>query len=480
MLKICGLRKTQTCATTKFGNHCMKKLNNGPVRTCLFLGLLLLSLLILRALPPMTVGDYEVKPVDILSDLQTEIESETPVAVAQHVAAIQNKQATKRDSCPEGMTCVEDYADSTGHGMTPFYEALSRRAELGRPVRVAYFGDSFIEGDILTADLRAMLQKRFGGCGVGFVDIASPFIELRPTVHHKAEGWTDHNVLEKSGCDHSRLGITGRYAISGVGATVNYRGVKDYERLDTFEVATLYLSSSSGGRVDVSVNGGSATPHYFSGTNRLETVRQEGHIGSVGYVVDSGATCFGVALEGHSGITLDNFSLRGSSGLPLAQIPESHLTQLAAERPYDLIVLQFGLNVADKKRKNYDGYVSQMKKVIARFKEIFPHTSILVVSIGDREDKVNGQLQTMPGVKTLLSYQQVMAAESGVAFWNLYQAMGGEGAMVRMAEAQPAEAGKDYTHINRRGGKRVAGILYRTLIHGYEQYEKQKGEYERE
>ena len=75
----------------------------------------------------------------------------------------------------------------------------------------------------------------------------------------------------------------------------------------------------------------------------------------------------------------------------------------------------------------------------------------------------------MPGVKALVGYQQMMAAEEGVAFWNLYEAMGGEGAIRRMAEAKPAEAGRDYTHINRRGGKRLAGILFKTLVHGYSQ-----------
>lgn len=52
-----------------------------------------------------------------------------------------------------------------------FYEALDEVKE--RPVHIAYFGDSFIEADILTGDLRDMLQERYGGCGVGFVDATS-------------------------------------------------------------------------------------------------------------------------------------------------------------------------------------------------------------------------------------------------------------------------------------------------------------------
>ena len=71
------------------------------------------------------------------------------------------------------MVCIEEYADSAGRGMNCFYEALGKVASLDRPVRIAYFGDSFIEADILTGDLREMLQKRFGGCGVGYVSITT-------------------------------------------------------------------------------------------------------------------------------------------------------------------------------------------------------------------------------------------------------------------------------------------------------------------
>ena len=60
---------------------------------------------------------------------------------------------------------IEDFggADSTTLGR--LYEKLLA----GEPVRIAFMGDSFVEGDILTADLRESLQETFGGGGVGFV-----------------------------------------------------------------------------------------------------------------------------------------------------------------------------------------------------------------------------------------------------------------------------------------------------------------------
>ena len=92
----------------------------------------------------------------------------------------------------------------------------------------------------------------------------------------------------------------------------------------------------------------------------------------------------------------------------------------------------------------------------------------------DNTKDENGNLRTMPAVKGLIRSQQMLAAETGVAFWNLYNAMGGEGSMVEMVNSKPAMANYDYTHINFRGGKHIAGLLFDAIIYGKEQYEKRK------
>ncbi len=449
----------------------MKKPLQGPARPALFLCLIAVVLLGLHFVPAFSIGDYEVKPVDLLSDVVSEPGTDgSGIVVPKSAETLRKEAEVRRDTCPPGLTCIEDYS-TDGRGMAPFYAALADRGRLNRPVRIAYFGDSFIEADILTADLRAMLQNRYGGCGVGFVDIASPFTKLRSSVTHKSSGWTDHSVLEKAGCDKRLLGISGRYAIAGPGATISYGGVREYAHLDSFEVATLYATGTAPLNVTAAANGGSARTLSNGGNSQVRTATLIQHMGRVDFMLHSNTTAFGVALEGTRGVTVDNFSLRGSSGLPLASIPDGHLSQLYAVRPYDLIVLQFGLNVASKNQLKYDTYIHGMRKVIDRFRRLFPGAGILVVGIGDREDRgTNGTLRTMPAVKALMGYQQAMAAEAGVAYWNLYQAMGGEGAIRRMADAKPAEAGKDYTHINHRGGKRVATMLYRALVFGYGQY----------
>ena len=80
----------------------------------------------------------------------------------------------------------------------------------------------------------------------------------------------------------------------------------------------------------------------------------------------------------------------------------------------------------------------------------------------------------MPGVKNLIRFQKALAAETHVAFWNLFEAMGGEGSMAALVHQSPSLANYDYTHINFRGGKHIANLLFETLVYGKEQYEKRK------
>ena len=97
-----------------------------------------------------------------------------------------------------------------------------------------------------------------------------------------------------------------------------------------------------------------------------------------------------------------------------------------------------------------------MATTIAHLKNAFPQAGILIVSVGDREYKTEeGDLRTMPGIKNLVRYQQNLAADSGV-------------------HAKPSLANYDYTHINFRGGRHLAGLLYEALIYGKEQYDRRR------
>lgn len=444
------------------------------------LGLTLCVLAVLIAmhgLPAISIGGHVLRRVDLLSDIRP------PGPVAEETDADSLPPLSKVkpafvDTCRTGMTCIEDYSDSTMRGMTPFYRALDGISSENRLVRVAVFGDSFIEADIFTADLREMLQKRFGGCGVGFVSITSMTNGFRPTVRHSFGGWSSHAVTDSVYFDPKKQGVSGHYFIPGANAYVELRGQSKYASLlDTCREASIFFYNKDTVDLSVRINREEIQSRRFAPNGHLQEWQVDGRIGSVRWTVNrADSTLFyGMAMDGKQGIVVDNFSMRGSSGLSLRTIPAVMLKEFNQQRPYDLIILQYGLNVATQRGYNYDKYQKGLTAAIDHLKECFPQSGFLLLSVGDRDYKTDtGDLRTMPGVKNLIRYQQNIAAENGIAFWNMFEAMGGDGSMVKLVHAKPPMANYDYTHINFRGGKHLAGLLYETLLYGKEQYDRRQ------
>ncbi|MEE0828816.1 MAG: hypothetical protein U0L86_06665, partial [Alistipes finegoldii] len=86
---------------------------------------------------------------------------------------------------------IEDFGTPDSSRLRAFYDTLLCAR---RPVRIAVLGDSFIEGDILTADLRERLQQAYGGGGAGFAPMASPLTAFRRTIKTQSKGWTSYNI----------------------------------------------------------------------------------------------------------------------------------------------------------------------------------------------------------------------------------------------------------------------------------------------
>ena len=503
---------------------------NQIARTFILVGLVVAILLGLHFLPKLSVGDTDLRRVNILSDVLPEVHEDDlgAMPVIPDVPAPQVTQApqtsllppegdtllqattetpsgivgkagapemvgetstseiirTSADSVAAGATPILDYSQGRPGGMARFYQQLARVGQLGRPVRVAYYGDSFIEGDIFTADLRELLQDEFGGCGVGWVDCASQVNGFRTTVTHSYSGIREFEVVKRPFRQQNQ-GIAQRYFTAQNGASMTYKGTKVRRHLASWERAVFYLRTGSGVTLQTLVNGDTTMVDHVEGSQNLQavvrsaldlqsagdSVQQRSSISSLSYTVSnigSATLLYGVALEPATGEEVDNFSMRGSAGYTLSQIPAATLAQFAAQRPYDLIVVHFGLNVANSKQCNYSGYIKQMGQAIDHLRQAYPQATILVVSMPDRDQRTDAGLRTMRGVEQLVAYQQLMASEHGISFFNLFQAMGGRESMKNLVDR--GLANKDYTHINFKGGRHLARFLFDAMMAGYHSY----------
>lgn len=370
---------------------------------------------------------------------------------------------------PDSIVPIIDYGnDSSQIGMRNFYKSLKETKN--RQVRIAWIGDSFVEGDILTGDLRAMLQKKYGGCGVGFMDIASPTSGFRQTVLHKHDKWFSYSYQEPKKFATRKQGLSKRYHIAQKGSWVEGRCHKYAYGNDSCTTTSLIYKNYSNCDLTLLLNKKDTVRIKGEEGDSLQFVKVDRKkITSARWIVDraDSAIFYGMTMDGETGIVLDNISLRGNSGSQMAGVPEKWLKEYNKIRPYDLIVIQFGLNVASKDRTEYKAYVREMKKVVEHLHNCMPQAGILIIGVGDRSYRgQSGEMESMPGVKNLSLYQQRLAKECGVAFWDLQKAMAKEGNMVGMVNHKPALANLDYTHINTRGGRKIAKSLEEAIEAG--------------
>ena len=336
--------------------------------------------------------------------------------------------------------------------------------------RIAYFGDSMIEGDLISMTLRNSYQEKYGGQGVGFVPIVSATNKFRISIiHDYSKAWKTESLFNMSNLDFP-LGISGEYFLAetnGEYNTVNY-SAPNIKYINTFPSTKLFYGKAS---VKDSLNSLEFNETMFSLDGLLEvnaitlsdTPLKKADLN---FKITNSLPIYGISFESNSGVLVDNFALRGNSGITMTSIQQNILNAFNDELDYDLIILQYGLNVANE-NTNFDWYSIRMRKVVEYFKQAFPKSSVLLVSIPDMSKKnKEGEMQTLVSIPYIVEAQKNAAMRSGVSFFNLFNAMGGENSMVKWVEDLNF-ANKDYTHFNYKGSRNASNLIFSFLEKEY-------------
>lgn len=345
-----------------------------------------------------------------------------------------------------------------------FWTALKNEEHTTKPIHIAYFGDSEIEGDLITGDLRLLLQEKFGGKGVGYLPFASVDANFRNQV---AFDFEDDNIntyaLNKNTKNYD-------YGISGM----------VFEPKNEFIVKYKQISKNASYdiiRVFYKIKDTNSNPYFYINKQQIEIVAKDNNLSQ--YITKAPSSTnsleiklmpntlrfYGISLESLNGIYVDNFSLRGYSGMTLTKIPLENLRMFDKFLNYRLVVLQYGMNVLNDNTKDYSFYKANMKDVIEHFKKAFPKADILVISIGDKGKKVGDRYITDANIFNLIKAQKELAEETNASFINLFDVMGGVNTMVKWVNK--GLASPDYVHLSRGGGKIIAKKIF-DIISNYE------------
>jgi lysophospholipase L1-like esterase len=327
-------------------------------------------------------------------------------------------------------------------------------------VRIAWLGDSLIEGDLLTQTFRKKIQPLFGGYGVGFVPVTSVVAPFRTSVSHKWTGeWKEENFKTKELTGN--LFLSGHMFHTGNGTiTVKDQSFKDStQRLEKSLICGQYAGS-----VDIAVNGIAKAYQPNKKLNRLLLDSSTSHSIEIGIQNDR-LPVYGLSFEPQTGLVVDNFSFRGITGLELSKLDTAFLQDLQEENHYDLVILEYGANLLFRPDdSDYSWFQSHIKPVIKRLKDAMPNTEFLIVSSSDRAFKYGETWRSAKGINNLIKSQAELAYGNGSAFYNLFASMGGTGTIVSWAESTPALANKDYIHPNQRGAEILGNIFFESFM----------------
>lgn len=402
-----------------------------------------------------------------LPEPEPEIVEDEPV---DELAAISSE--TESHSASVDTIVLPAAAIPADRPLQPFFDALQTTSS--HSVRVVHYGDSQIEEDRITMILRDHLQSLYGGGGVGMIPLHQtiPMLTIRQQlsmggrIQTIQQGPKRHLVY---GPKAWRLPADNRYGMMGQVAFMNDSLARGSEHI------FLHLDRKDEGRRQrpfsrVRLFADPSVGISYVGDSTLHRELHFGDTTSCAVELQGKGRVYGISLETPAGVIVDNIPMRGCLGTIFRDISESQLSTFFHETNTALIILQFGGNAIpyNKEQSTIRGIVTMLRRQVQYVRQCAPSASILFIGPSDMLQNDEGELKTHPLVPYMDRLLQKMAADEGIAYWSLYEAMGGYGSMLRWQER--GLAGSDGVHFTRRGAEKTGEMLWQWILDEQERY----------
>jgi lysophospholipase L1-like esterase len=335
--------------------------------------------------------------------------------------------------------------------LSAFYDALDNADE--ELVRVLHYGDSQIEEDRISQQIREALQARFGGRGVGMM----PLAQTIPTLTVKQELRMSGRRVQPTQGPKRYLIYSfkrdqrpdGLYGPLGQMAEMNDSLVSGSEQVTAICKPIVSTAQYDQWRVfaDTTIR------FLFNG----DSVRLTGK-GNV----------YALSQQSRTGVIVDNIPMRGCLGLVFTKIDRDQLVTFYREQDVRLIIMQFGGNAIPSNRNatTIQSIVRGLRDQVRYLQACAPDADILFIGPSDMLTQTDGEWRTYPMVPYMDKLLRKMALEENIAYFSLYRWMGGSGSMIRWQEA--GLAGTDGVHFTRAGAKKAGKAIANWILKGFE------------
>jgi lysophospholipase L1-like esterase len=403
---------------------------------------------------------------------------------------------------PNDVTRKLEFPDKKRNILYPFFKELSKVKSNGKLIRVLHYGDSQIEADRITSYLRYKLQGQFGGSGPGLIPAMQPYGFKSPVLLDNSEGWIRYPGFGKrdSTVKHRRYGVLASFSrfapyldenksdsISAGSDTLKNSRVEynEWLQVEHSPYSTRRVKKYSQCRMFYGYNKYPVNFKIFAEGKELdkkillpsenlqvkkwafgktpEYLRMEFN----GY--DS-PDIFALALDGKSGVAVDNIGLRGSTGTVFSNSDQTLLKAIYQNLDVKLIIMQFGGNAAPTMKEDYNGYKNGFYRQLITLKRLIPGVSIIVIGIADMSQKEKDQYISYPNVSIIRDALKEATFKANCAYWDTFEAMGGENSMPSWVFSDPPLAEKDFVHFTVKGSRIIAQMFYKALMLEYNNY----------
>lgn len=395
-------------------------------------------------------------------------------------SAQKTENASSSDVIAQFDSLAIQYPEGNDTVLNSFFKSINEISINQNLVRVLHFGDSQVEGDRITGDLRNRFQAKFGGCGTGLLHVVDKLNARHSHTFRDGGVWNKYaSYGPRNGkCVASNFGLLGSYFKSDSGYSTSEINIKKTylarANESKAEVFT-FLGSNIGDTSEVSIiQEDKPLIQYYNTPERTSYLLNKNTSDKVKIKLKNieNKVLQAVSFDCKSGITFDNVSMRGSSGTEFVKMNPTLLRAQLQALNTQLIILQFGVNVVPYVLNDYTYYENLFTSQLKFLKKVAPHIPILVIGVSDMSRKEGDNYVSYPNVELVRNAQRRAAFKTGCAFWDLYLNMGGKNSMPSWVNAEKPLANPDYTHFTNTGASYVGEMLYNALNAAYDKYKK--------
>ncbi|MEK0421253.1 MAG: hypothetical protein RLZZ161_1104 [Bacteroidota bacterium] len=359
-------------------------------------------------------------------------------------------------------------SNPTSQGRTPldaFFACLDKTKD--SLFHIWFYGDSQIEGDRITQDLRILLQKKFGGNGQGIV----PFNDIASyrNIDVSSNGIIKYNVFTNRKI--KGFGFNGiKYKIQVGDSILPESNLKSPYGL---KFSRVYLFHETDDKGSVSVNIDKQPERLITLTGN-RTLIHEGNYSQIKVSFPMTSTSYyGYILEGQNGLQVDNCGIRGHSGDGLFSISDNVLQKHAALLNTKLVVFQYGNNAIPYiKSESHAAQVgNEFYKLFVKYRKALPQVSILVISGGDMGRLTDNIPTSYPYAGVFAEELEKAAEKAGCAFFDLHSLMQSNGGIAGWVKQGKASLDG---HLSPQGQKFFAETLFKEMMKSYDIYKLRK------